>query len=60
MGTCFHASVMAVVGPPAHSPAEHRCAPSWRAVSWGCPYPMQPSVLWEMSSSRKMKQTSWE
>jgi len=57
MGTCFHASVTAVVGPPAHAPVEHGCV---RAVSWGCPYPLQPSVLWEMSSSRKMKQTSWE
>lgn len=58
MGTHFHASVTAVVGLPAHAPAERGCAPSQRAVSWGCPYVLQPPVLWEMISSRKMQQTA--
>lgn len=58
MGTYIDALVTAVLGAPAHAPAEHGCAPSHRTVSWGCIHTPQPSVLWKVMYGRKMKQVA--
>lgn len=61
MGTHTDASVTAVLGAPAHAPAEHGCAPSHKTVSWGCLHTPQPSLLWEQEDVQQEDEAgSWE